>query len=226
MRADGHIQCRALMRVFAIAQFGFAISVHGKHIGEQLLLICKSEPLADHAVICCGRRIGFGRTFTAEVIACFAAAFLQLRDQIIIIGWVGQDRDICVVLRGAAHHRRSTDVDILDDVIARGTLRHGLRKGIKVHDDKVDCANVMFFHRRCVFGIVANGKQSAMHFGMQRFDAAVHHFGKACKLANVLHLKPCITQRLGGTTGGDQFDMARGQSMSKFNQSRLVRNGQ
>ena len=104
MRTDRHIQRRALMRVFAITQFGFAISVHGKHIGEQLLLIRKSEPLADHAVICRGRRIGFGRTFTAEVIACFAAAFLQLRDQIIIIGWVGKDRDICMVLRGAAHH--------------------------------------------------------------------------------------------------------------------------
>ena len=77
-----------------------------------------------------------------------------------------------------------------------------------------------------MFGIVANREQPAMHFWMQRFDAAVHHFGKTCKLANVLHLKPCITQRLGGTTGGDQFDMARGQSMSKFNQSRLVRNGQ
>ena len=154
------------MRVFAIAQFGLAISVHRKHIREQLLLIRKSEPLADHAVICCGRRIGFGRTFTAEVIACFAAAFFQLRDQIVIIGWVGQDRDICVVLRGAAHHRRPANVDILDNFIARGTLRHGLRKGIKVHDDKVDCANIMFFHRCCVFGIVAYSEQSAMHFGM------------------------------------------------------------
>ena len=68
------------------------------------MLIGKGEPLADHAVIGSGCRIGLGRTFAAEVIAGSATRFFQLGNQIVIIGGIGDDGDKGMVLGRAAHH--------------------------------------------------------------------------------------------------------------------------
>ena len=78
VRPDRHIQGRTLVRVFAIAQLGHAVTIDRKHVRKQLLLVSKGEPLADHAVISRGRRIGLRCAFATEIIACLAIAFLKL----------------------------------------------------------------------------------------------------------------------------------------------------
>ena len=40
-------------------------------------------------------------------------------------------------------------------------------------------------HRVHVLGGVAARQQTAMNCGMQRFDATVHHFGKACDIGDI-----------------------------------------
>ena len=204
------------MRVFAIAQFGGAVAIDRKHVRKQLLLIGKGEPLADHTVISRRCRIGFCRTFAAEVIAGFAVAFLQLGNQGIIIGRIGQDRHKGVVFGCATDHRRPANVDILDDFIARCAFGHRLRKRIEVHHHKVDGANMVLGHGGDVFGIIAHREEAAMHHRMQCLDAAVHHLGKASKLADVLHRQASGTERFGRPARRHQFDMARRQRMAQL----------
>ena len=168
------------MGVFAIAQLRHAIAIDGEHIREHLLLVRKSKPLADHTVIGSRCRIGLCRAIAAEGIACLAVAFLKLGNKVVIICRIGQDRHKGVVFRSTAHHRWPANVDILDDFIARGAFGHCLRKGVKVNNYQVDCADVMRGHRGGMFGIIAHRQQAAMHHRMQCLHASVHHFGKAC----------------------------------------------
>ncbi len=217
-----YIKRRTLMRVFAIAKLSHAIAIDRKHVRKQLLLIGKGKPLADHAVIGSSGRIGFRSAFAAEVITGFAVAFLKLGNKVIIIGWVGQDRNKRMVLGRAAHHGRTANIDIFDNFIARGTLGYRFSKGVQVHHHKVDCANPMLHHRGSMFGVIAHRQQATMHHWMQRLDPPVHHFRKASQLANILHRQASSTKRFCRPARRHQFNMPRRERVAKLNQSSLV----
>ena len=51
--------------------------------------------------------------------------------------------------------------------------------GIEVDADEVDRLDAVLLHRGDVLGVVAQGEQAAVDFGMQRLDPAVHHLGEA-----------------------------------------------
>ena len=76
-----------------------------------------------------------------------------------------------------------------------------------------------------MLGVVADREQAAMHLGMQRLDAAVHHFGKAGQLGDVLDLQPGLGDRLRGAAGRDQLDAVAGQRLGELDQAGLVGNG-
>ncbi|MNL76082.1 hypothetical protein D3C87_2019880 [compost metagenome] len=61
-----------------------------------------------------------------------------------------------------------------------------------------------------------------MHLGMQRLDAAVHHFGKAGEVSDLPHLEAGILDQLVGAAGRDQLDAGRGQSPGKVGHAGLV----
>ena len=64
-----------------------------------------------------------------------------------------------------------------------------------------------------------------MHLGVQRLDPAVHHFGKAGQLRDVLDLQAGGRDGLGGAAGGDELDAVAGERLGKFDQAGLVGNG-
>ena len=65
-----------------------------------------------------------------------------------------------------------------------------------------------------------------MHLGVQRLDAAVHHFGKAGQVGNIHDGQARVAQRLGRAAGRDQFDAMLAQRLSQFDEPRFVRYGQ
>ena len=50
---------------------------------------------------------------------------------------------------------------------------------IQIDADKIDRRNAVRGHGRHMFWIVAHAEQSAVHFGVQRLDAPVHHLWKS-----------------------------------------------
>jgi len=64
----------------------------------------------------------------------------------------------------------------------------------------------VLLHLGHMFGIAAHAQQTAMHHGMQSFDPAVQHLGKSGVFGNILDLQTRITQQLGCSTGGKDFD--------------------
>src|SRR5208283_34951 len=81
------------------------------------------------------------------------------------------------------------------------------------------------FHRRLVRFVAANEKQTAVDFRVERFNAAVEHFGKARVFADVLHREAGFAQCFGRAAGGNQFDARRGESLREWHQAGLVGNG-
>jgi hypothetical protein len=80
----------------------------------------------------------------------------------------------------------------------------------------------MLLHRRSVLLVVADREQAAMHFRMQRLNAAIHHFGRAGQLGDIDYGKSGILESLGGAARRDQLNAEARQRGRKCNQTGLV----
>ena len=86
--------------------------------------------------------------------------------------------------------------------------------------------DAMLRHRGAMFFVRADVEDSAMHLGVQRLHAAVHHLGKGCQIGNIAYLEAGITHRSRGSPGGDQLNAQARQLAGKLDQSGLVRHAQ
>ena len=77
-----------------------------------------------------------------------------------------------------------------------------------------------------MFGVVADREQAAMDLRVQRLHPAVHHFGKAGELGDVVDRQAGRRDRLRGAAGGDELDAVAGQRVGELDQAGLVGNGQ
>ena len=102
-----------------------------------------------------------------------------------------------MVFRRRADHRRAADVDVFDAGVEIRTLGNGFLKRVKVHNQQVDWANVVLFHRLDMRGKIATGQKATMHNGVQRLDPTIHHLRKARHIGHIFHIKASIAQRLG-----------------------------
>ncbi len=90
-----------------------------------------------------------------------------------------------MVLGRRADHRRAADVDILDDLVARGAARDRRLERVEVDDDEIDRSDPVLVHRRFVLVIVADPEQAAVNLGVKGLHPPVHHLRKAGKFTNV-----------------------------------------
>ena len=116
---------------------------------------------------------------------------------------VGEHAHVFPVLGGRAHHGRPADVDVLDRVFQSATwLGHRRFKGVEVDDQQVNGVDLVRLERRHVLGHIAPRQQAAVDFGVQGFNAAVQHLGKAGELGDFGHRQALVGQQLGGAAGG------------------------
>ena len=210
------------MRVLAIAQLGHAATVDAEHIGEQLLLVGKGEPLADHAVVSRGRAERLGGHALAEGEGRRTVVRAQFGQQVAVIGRIGHYGHVGVVLRRRPDHARTADVDVLDDLVACRAAGHGFLERVEVDHDQVDRTDLVRFHRGGVIGIVAHRQQPAVDHRVQGLHAAVHHLGKAGEFRHVAHRQPGVAQCLGRAAGRHEFDARIGEGRAERNKAFLV----
>ena len=79
---------------------------------------------------------------------------------------------------------------------------------------------------RVVDRVAANAEKTAVNFRMQRLHAAVHHFGKAGQLGNVLDRQTGRLERRCRAASRDKLDTAGIESGGKGNEPGLVGDGQ
>src|SRR5262249_22624101 len=127
-----------------------------------------------------------------------------------------------VVLGGGADHGGTADVDVFDAIVERSPFRDGRFERIQGHDQQIDRLDVVLFHRGEVFFIPADREQSAVHFRVQRLDAAVHHFGRAGEFGDVNDQEAGFAERLCGTAGRDQLNIEERELAGEWDQTSLV----
>ena len=132
--------------------------------------------------------------------------------------------DIGVVLGRCADHRRTANVDVLDNCCRIGAAGDSLLERIKIDHRQIDLSNGMLFHCRPVLRIIANGEQPAMHARMQGLDPPIHDFRKRGQLGDVPNRKTGLFERDSCATGRNQLDPGRGKPASELDQSGFVRN--
>jgi hypothetical protein len=176
-----------------------------------------SQVVADVAVVLGGVGEGFLRQIEAGGVTQGAAVGLHLLDQGGIVGRVGDDGHMLIVLGRGPHHGRAADVDVLDGVVQGVGLGHGLHERVEVHAHQVDVAQAVLVHGRHVGRVVPHREDAGVDLGMQGLDAAVQHLREAGEFGHVLHRQAGVADGLGGAAGGEEFnagaDSARAKSM-------------
>ena len=213
------------MRVLAIAQrldqAPAERAIRRRRIGELV-----REPVGDGGVIGGGAGIGLGGELAAQRQRGRAVVLRRApRSTRRIVAGIDHDRHVGVVLGGGADHGGAADVDVLDAGLEVGALRDRRLERIEVDDQEIDRPDAVCAHRRGVVLVVADREQAAMHLGMQRLHAAVHHLGKAGELGDVEHGEAGIGQRLAGAAGRDELDAVLGERAGEIDQAGLVGDG-
>ena len=97
------------------------------------------------------------------------------------------DGDVGVVLGGAAHHRRSADVDLLDALGRARTRDHGVAERVEVGDDELERLDVQVGQLRDVVRVAHIGEQAGVHPRVQGLDPAVEALREAGQLLHRGH---------------------------------------
>ena len=77
-----------------------------------------------------------------------------------------------------------------------------------------------------VRGIFAAMQNAAMHFGMQRLDAAIEHFRESGEFGDVFDGNAGVAQELGRASGRDEFDAEAGELAREIHEAGFVGNAE
>ncbi len=185
----------------------------------------RGQVIADGAVVFGGVAERFFRQCEAGDVGQGTAVGAHLGDQRRVVGGVGDDGDVTIVLGRRAHHGRAADVDVLDCVVERVWLRHRGDEGIEIHAHQIDVGHAVRCHGRDVLWQIAPRKNAAVDFRMQRLDAAVEHLGETGVFADVDHAESGIAQRLGRAAGGQEFNTGASERAGEIDEAGFVRHG-
>ncbi len=154
----------------------------------------------------------------------FALVGLHLGQHVGVVGRVGDDGDMRVVLGGGTHHGRPADVDVLDRVFQRAAgLGDGGRERVQVHHHQVDGRDVVLLQRGDMLGQVAARQDAGVHFRLQRLHAAIQHLGEAGVVGDFGDGDAVVGQQFGGAAGGEDLHAELVQSLGEFENAGLVR---
>ena len=128
------------------------------------------------------------------------------------------------VLRGAAQHRRPTDVDHLDSLLLPDAVTAGdLAERIEVDADEVERPDVLLLERRDVVGVIAAREDRGMDVGMESFDAAAKHLRDSRQLLDSFDLEPdLVLEEVSRAAACHQLEAEVGQPTGELLQARLV----
>ena len=204
-----------LLRILAVAQVVGLLEPHAKLVGKVALglgvallgIELVRKPGGDGSVVERGGLVDLELQLATGGERGGAIVGTHLVEDAVVVLRVNHHGHARGVLGGGAQHGGTADVDVLDGVRVRDVgLGNGLLELIEVDDHEVDHADAVLGRLGHVLGVVAAGEQAAVHLGVQRLDAAVHHLGKARVLLDGHHLHAGLGQHARRAAGRDDLD--------------------
>jgi hypothetical protein len=134
------------------------------------------------------------------------AGIVQRLHDRLVVGGIDHDEHVVEVLCCRADQARTTDVDLLHQVVEADLGPCGsLGKWIQIDDHEVDGQDAVAGQRAEVARVIATRQDAGMNHGMQRLDAAVHHFRKAGQRRHLDHRQAGRGQRGRRAAGRDEL---------------------
>ena len=155
----------------------------------------------------------------------FTAALVRIEfsEQQRIIRRIDDHQHRFMVLRRRAQHRRPPDVDVLDGVgVAAARPGHRGRERVEIHHQQIDGRDSVLRHDGVVHAAAA--QESAVNLRMQGLDPTVHDLGKAGVVGDLAHRHAVVREQLRRAAGGQDLDVAPGESPRQLDEAGLVGN--
>ncbi len=210
----------ALVRVLAVAQVGELGRRNGVEVGERLVPGLLGEPGRDGRVV--GRQVREGLGGEAEPLLGGGAARVRGGADPLVVGRVDHDRDVGVVLGGAADHRGPADVDLLDDVVEAGAGGDGLGEGVEVPDEQVEGLDVELGELLAVRALADVGEEPGVDLRVEGLDAVVEDLWEAGEVFDLGHRDAGLADAGRGRAGGDELDACGVEVCGQFDDAGLV----
>ena len=119
-----------------------------------------------------------------------------------IVGRIGDDGHGGVILGGASHHGRATNVDLLDGVGLIGSGAHGIGERIQVDNHQIERLDAELLELLGMLRVGHIGQNAGVNVWVQRLDAAIEAFGESSDIRHLSDMNSQFGQLLGGRTGG------------------------
>ena len=144
----------------------------------------------------------------------------------IVIGWVTDEGYAFMILRCSADEGHAADVDVFDG-IGVGDIRFGdgFFEGIKIHGDEVNVVPAEIEELLMVFFGGAR-KESAVDGGVESLYPSAKDFGRLGIVRDFGDGDVIVAQQFGCPARGEQSPAEGGESLSEFDKSSFVVDGE
>ena len=207
------------MRVLTVTQRLLQVVFQEEFFGQPGL---GAHIAGNHRVVLRRVRVGLGRERETRF-GFRVAGGADLVEHDGIVGRIADHRHVAPVLGGAAQHRRTADVDILDGVFHRNA-RLGDRggEGIEIDAHQVDEFDAVLAQGLQMRRQVAPAKQGAVHLRVQGLHTAVADFGKARHFADADRFHAFLFQQALRAARGDDLPAEPGKCGGEISDAPLV----
>ena len=143
-------------------------------------------------------------------------------EHVLVARRIDDDCDGWVILGSRAHHRRATDVDLLDAFVRGGAAGDGVGERIQVDDHQLERLHAQFFELLEMLGPTGIGADTGVHPRMQCLDPAVESFGESGEILDLGDGNARVGDLRSGRSGGHQGHACVVQAGRQLDQSGLV----
>ena len=212
------------MRVLTVAQFLLAHERDGLHGRVGTFAHLAAQAVADRGVVT-GRGVEGAQSQLAASLQSHVAFSLDLFKNGGVIGRIGHDGDVAVVLGRGANQGDAADVDVLDQRVKVGAGAGRLLERIEVDDDHVDAGDAVILHVLHVALKVAAGEDAAEDERVQRLDAAAKNVGELGDVRNLDHGHARVAEHLRRAGAGKDLPAEFDEAFAEFESAGLVGDG-
>ena len=136
---------------------------------------------------------------------------------------IGHDGHAGMVLRRGADHRRTADVDLLDERVERDPGPIGGRgERVEIHDDELERSDRRRHELLPMVDQPAVGEDPGVNPRMERLDPSVEHLREAGHGRDVGHRQARLAERSSGPAGRHELEAGADEPAPELHQAGLV----
>ena len=174
---------------------------------------------ASYAAVAANARAASARRVSSES----SPAVAQLLEHGLVVLRPADGRAVGEVLRRAAQHRGTADVDELDRLLLGDAVTRDRRlERVEVHADEVERLDRLLLERAHVLLDVASRQDPRVHARVERLHPPAEHLRERREALDADHLEADVLEQPGRAPARDELDVERREPARERREPRLV----